>query len=70
MSDVGVMISKSLHEIGVVEVKALVGRVRESKTLELKASLSPRNDGALKMMAGVSALANTSGGDFYIGASE
>jgi hypothetical protein len=64
------MISKPLHDIGIDDVKALVGRVRESKTLELKASLPPGKDGALKVLAGVSALANTLGGDFIIGVSE
>lgn len=64
------MISKPLHEIDIDDVKALVGRVRESKTLELKARLPPGKDGALKVLAGVSALANTSGGDFIIGVSE
>jgi len=64
------VISKPLHEIGLDDVKALVGRVRESKILELKASLPPGKDGALKVLAGVSALANTSGGDFIIGVSE
>jgi hypothetical protein len=64
------MISKPLHEIGLDDLKALLGRVRESKTLELKASLPPGKDGALKMLAGVSALANTSGGDFIIGVGE
>lgn len=35
------MISKPLAQIGPDDLKALVGRVRESKTLELKASLPP-----------------------------
>jgi hypothetical protein len=64
------MISKPLREIGLEDIQALVGRVRESKTLELKASLPPKDKGALKVLAGVSALANTSGGDFIIGVSE
>src|ERR1700679_2056686 len=49
---------------------ALIGRVRESKTLEFKANLPAKNKGALKVLAGISALANTAGGDFVIGVSE
>ena len=64
------MIPKPLQQIGLDDLKALVGRVRESKTLELKATLPPKDKGALKVLAGVSALANTSGGDFIIGVSE
>jgi hypothetical protein len=64
------MIPKPLAQVSLDDLKALVGRVRESKTLELKASLPPKDKGALKVLAGVSALANTSGGDFIIGVSE
>ena len=33
------MISKPLAQVGLDDLKALVGRARESKTLEFKASL-------------------------------
>lgn len=42
----------------------------ESKTLEFKGELPPKNDGARVLARGVSALANTLGGDFVIGVTE
>lgn len=52
------------------DVEALVGRARESKTLEFKAQL-PGNDRQSKVdfLSGITSLANTAGGDFLMGVS-
>ena len=41
------MISKPLAQIGLEDLQALVGRVRESKTLELKVRLPPKDKGVI-----------------------
>ncbi len=61
---------KPLHEITLADLKALIGQARESKTLEFKADLPRGDQGYSKVIAGVSALANTSGGDFLIGVTQ
>ena len=61
------MISKAINEISRADLDALIGIARESKTLEFKRELPPGRAGAMKVLAGVTALANTSGGDFVIG---
>jgi len=61
------MISKAIHEIVLADLEALKGVARETKTLEFKRELPAGRPGALKVLAGVTALANTSGGDFVIG---
>ncbi len=61
------MIPKPLHAIDLGDLHVLIG-MREKKTLEFKREVS-RHD-IKKITAGVSALANTSGGDFVIGIAE
>jgi len=61
------MIPKSIGNIGLNDLTALVGTVRESKTLEFKRELPSGKDGDLTLLKGVSAMANTAGGDFLIG---
>lgn len=62
--------TKTLEEITLDDIRALVGRAREGKTLEFKSKLPPGDAGSLKVLAGVSALANTAGGDFVIGVAD
>lgn len=64
------MLSKSLSAITSNDLQSLLGQLRESRTLEFKRQLPPGKAGALKVLAGVTALANTSGGDFVIGVEE
>lgn len=64
------MIPRPIGEITLDDLTAMVGRVRESKTLEFKRELPPRREGSLKVLAGVTALANSAGGDFVIGVGE
>ena len=64
------MIQATLKATKLDDLEALVGRSRESKTLEFKSKLPPGDAGSLKVLAGVSALANTAGGDFVIGVAE
>ena len=61
------MLTKPLAEIGLAELNALLGVAQESKTLEFKRELAPGNKGDMTLLAGISALANTAGGDFLIG---
>jgi hypothetical protein len=61
------MIAKSINKIVLDDLTALIGRVRESKTLEFKKMTPEGKDAEIKFLAGVSALANTAGGDFVIG---
>lgn len=61
---------KPLHQITLDDLEALVGQARESKTLEFKADIARGEQGHAKVIAGVSALANTSGGDFIIGVTQ
>jgi hypothetical protein len=65
------MLDKKLDHISLDDLNDLiVNQVRESKTLEYKRELPKGDDnGVKKFLAGVSALANTSGGDFLIGIS-
>jgi Putative DNA-binding domain len=65
----GGMIPKHIDQIATADLYALRG-VRESKTLEFKRELVAGPPGYRKLVAGVSALANTSGGDFVIGVTE
>lgn len=60
------MIPKPTAQISITDLNALVGNVRESKTIEFKRELSAK-DGDASFLKGVSALANTAGGDFIIG---
>jgi hypothetical protein len=64
------VIPKKLDNITLDDLNALVGRARESKTLEYKRELPNGRDRSTKLSAGVSALANTAGGDFVIGVDE
>jgi len=64
------MLSKPLQEIGLDDLKAMIGLARESKTLEFKRLIAPDKDGDATLVRGVSAMANTAGGDFIIGVSE
>ncbi len=63
------MISKNLDQITLADLNDLVAnQVREGKTLEYKLELPGGGDESVrKFLAGVSAMANTSGGDFLIG---
>jgi predicted HTH transcriptional regulator len=61
------MIPKPLEKIDLGDLTDLIGRVREGKTIEYKSELPLDGDSQRKFLAGVSALANTSGGDFIIG---
>lgn len=64
------MISQPIHQIDYETLRNLIGVIRESKTLEFKRELPNGEKGKLKFLAGVTALANSSGGDFIIGADE
>ncbi len=58
------MISKRFEDVEFSDIEALLNNeVAESKTLEYKREISSNE----KLLAGVSALANTVGGDFIIG---
>jgi len=62
------MISKPIHQLKRSDLHALIGNVRESKTLEFKREMpAGTSDEKIKFLAAVSALANTSGGDLLIG---
>lgn len=63
------MILKELDQITSIDFQDLVAhQVREGKTLEYKKEFPTGNDDSVKkFLAGVSAMANTSGGDFIIG---
>ena len=62
------MIPKPIHEISLADLNSLVGTVREGKTIEFKSALPEGSDrGIVAFVGGVSALANTGGGDFVIG---
>jgi hypothetical protein len=66
------MIRKKLDEIEVDDLKSLViNNVLERKTLEYKAELSDNSDYAKKeLLADISSLANTDGGDLVLGIKE
>jgi Putative DNA-binding domain len=61
------MIEKPIEKIGLSDLTALIGHVRESKTIEFKRAMPGGKDSDVEFLAGVSALANTAGGDFVIG---
>jgi hypothetical protein len=62
------MIAKPLHQITLSDLQVLIGNVRESKTLEYKREMPARGaEQKVKLLAAVSALANTAGGDLLIG---
>ncbi|MGC2201592.1 MAG: ATP-binding protein [Stellaceae bacterium] len=62
------MISKPIHDIGLTDLDALVGRVAEGKTLEYKREMpAGTREERIKFLAAVSSLANTAGGDLLIG---
>jgi hypothetical protein len=64
------VIQKSLYEITLADLSALVGNVREGKSIEFKSVLPDKSDKEIvSFVGGVSALANTVGGDFIIGVS-
>ena len=63
------MIPKHIDQIAAADLDALQG-LRESKTLEFKRELLAGPISYRKLVAGVSALANTAGGDFVIGVTE
>jgi hypothetical protein len=63
-------LTKPLHQITLDDLNALVGQARESKMLEFKADIARGDQGHSRIVAGVSALANTSGGDFIIGVTQ
>lgn len=62
--------TKPLHQITLDDLAAMIGQVRESKVLEFKSELPTGDRGLSKVVAGVSALANTSGGDFIVGVTQ
>jgi hypothetical protein len=62
------MIPKPLNQVNVDDLTALVGNVRESKTIEFKREMPARTqEEKVKFLSAVSSLANTSGGDLIIG---
>lgn len=64
------MIPKPLIQIQLSDLTDLLGNVRESKTIEFKEAMPAKTDKeVIQFLAGVSALANTAGGDFLIGIS-
>jgi hypothetical protein len=64
-------IPKAIHEIALSDLTTLVGRVREGKTIEFKSALPNNSEKEIdSFVGGVSALANTIGGDFLIGITE
>jgi hypothetical protein len=65
------MIPKSLHAIMHLDLEALLGVARESKTLEFKRALPGKSNVDIdKFVAAVSSFANTVGGDLIIGVDE
>jgi hypothetical protein len=68
LGDTPEMIARPIHEISLDDLNALVGIVRESKTIEFKREMPARKaDDVIKFLAAVSSLANTGGGDLLIG---
>jgi hypothetical protein len=62
------MIPKPIDDILLSDLQALIGIVREGKTIEFKQQMPGKAASDLvPFLAGVSSLANTSGGDFVIG---
>jgi hypothetical protein len=62
------MIARPIHEIKLDDLNALLGIVRESKTLAFKREMPAKKaDEVIKFLAAVSSLANTGGGDLLIG---
>jgi hypothetical protein len=64
------MISKPLLEIQLADLRSLLGKVREGKTIEYKQVMPAKTDReVIQFLSTVSALANTAGGDLLIGIS-
>ena len=62
------MIPKPIQQIVLADLQAMVGVVRESKTIEFKSEMPGRRDSdTVPFLAGISSLANTVGGDFILG---
>jgi hypothetical protein len=61
------MLDKPVSQIALDDLKALLGSAQESKRLEFKQELTPGLKGEIALLAGVSGLANTAGGDFILG---
>jgi hypothetical protein len=62
------MISKRIADVGLDDLEALLGNVREGKTIEYKRELPAHSDAEkVKLLKAVSSFANTSGGDLIIG---
>lgn len=62
------MIPKPVHEIKLADLQGLLGVAQESRTLEFKREIPGKAASELvPFLAGVSSLANTSGGDFVLG---
>jgi hypothetical protein len=62
------MIPKPAPEIDFADLNALLGTVHEGKTIEYKREMPARkNEEVIKLLAAVSSLANTAGGDLLIG---
>jgi hypothetical protein len=62
------MISKALLEIQLADLRGLLGKVREGKTIEYKQVMPAKTDReVIEFLAALSALANTAGGDLLIG---
>jgi hypothetical protein len=65
------MIPKPINDISLSDLQALIGNVREGKTIEYKSDMPGRAATETgPFLAGVSSLANTSGGDFVLGIKE
>jgi hypothetical protein len=64
------MLPTSIQNLTAPVLEGLKGIAREGKTLEFKRALPSGKEGARKLIAGISALANTAGGDFVIGVVE
>jgi hypothetical protein len=65
------MIPKPINEIALSDLQALIGNVREGKTIEFKSGMPGRTPtDVAPFLAGISSLANTSGGDFILGMKE
>ena len=62
------MIPKPTNRIEYADLAALIGNVREGKTIEYKQELPARSgDEKIKFLKVVSSFANTSGGDLIVG---
>jgi hypothetical protein len=65
------VIPKPINEIFLPDLQALIGNVREGRTIEYKSDMPGRAaSDVVPFLAEVSSLANTSGGDFILGIEE